>query len=59
MGRATEFYHFINLKVIDKEEKVLYTNLTITENIEKIRKESLHFKKTGLIPNKDGTNRLF
>ena len=59
MGRATEFFHYINQKTVDKEDDVLYTNLTITKEIKKIRKDLLHLKKTGLKTENDGTFTLF
>lgn len=59
MGRATEFFHYINQEKLDKEDDKLYTHLTITEEIKKIRKDHLISKKSGLKPTGDGTFSLF
>lgn len=47
MGRATEFIDFINSKPIrSKEERdFLYSNLTITDKLKKIRKEYIKRNK--------------
>lgn len=58
--RATQFFHYINQeKEVDKEDKLLYTHLTITDEIKKIRRDHLVTKKTGLIPKDNGTFTLF
>ena len=43
MGRLTEYFDFINSKPIrtEQEDRELYSHLTITKNIKKIRKENL------------------
>lgn len=59
MGRATEFFHYINQEKLDKEDEKLYTHLTITEEIKKIRKDHLVTKKSGLKSKGDGSFSLF
>ena len=60
MGRATEYFHYINLKEKPSNEELkLYYNLTITPEIEKVRKELQERKETGLISKDDGSFLLF
>jgi hypothetical protein len=66
MGRATEFYYYINQENIDKEDEKLYSHLTITDEIKQIRKDQLlakkdflAAKKSGLKPKGDGSFSLF
>lgn len=66
MGRATEGFHFINQTQRERDQEGLYTNLTITEDLIKLRKEHLLSKKdrlvaekSGLKPAGDGTFSLF
>ena len=59
MGRATEFFHYLNQKTVDKEDDMLYTNLTIDKEVKKLRKNYWHFKKTGLKTKDDGSFTLF
>lgn len=59
MGRATEFFHYINQKDLDKEDESDYTNLTITKEIKQIRKDHLITKKSGLKSKGDGSFSLF
>ena len=60
MGRATEYFHYINLKEKPSNEELkLYCSLTITPEIEKIRKEIAERKETGLISKGDGSFLLF
>ena len=58
MGRATEFFHFINKEKLDSEDSLLYTHLTITEDIKKLRQKYRLEKKSGL-KLKGGTFELF
>ncbi len=59
MGRATEFFHFINQEKLNKEDDHLYTHLTITDEIKKLRKDHCIYKKSGLKPKDDGSFSLF
>ena len=60
MGRATEYFHYINLKEKPSNEGLkLYCSLTITPEIEKVRKELQERKETGLISKGDGSFLLF
>jgi len=59
MGRATEFYHYINQEKLDKDQENLYTHLTITDEIKEIREDHLITKKSGLKAKGDGSFRLF
>ena len=60
MSRATEYFYYINLKEKPSNEELkLYCNLTITPEIEKVRKELQERKETGLISKDDGSFLLF
>jgi hypothetical protein len=59
MGRATEFYYYINQEEVDEDEELLYTHLTITNEIEQIRQDHLITKKSGLKAKGDGSFNLF
>ena len=60
MSRATEFYYYINLKEKPTAEELkLFCSLTITPEIERIRKEVSERKETGLISKGDGSFLLF
>ena len=60
MSRATEYFHYINLKEKPSNEELkLFCSLTITPEIEKARKELQERKETGLISKDDGSFLLF
>lgn len=45
MGRATEFYHYINQEEVKDEDLIMYTCLSITREIEVMRKKQIALKK--------------
>ena len=59
MGRATEFFHYINQEKFDQEDEHNYTHLEITNEIKRIRKDHLITKKSGLKSKGDGSFSLF
>jgi len=60
MGRAAEYFHYINLKEKPSNDELkLYCSLTITPEIEKRRKELCEYKETGLKSKDDGSFLLF
>jgi len=60
MGRATEYFHYINLKEKPSNDDLkLYCNLTITPEIEQGRKDLQEYKSIGLHAKSDGSFSLF
>ena len=58
MGRLTEFLYFLEQDDIDKEDEMLYTHLTITDELKDFKNKINTERKSNLKLN-DGVFELF